>query len=278
MGIKVSYNDTAGLSDREIDAGLCWSMLDHYDDDRKQEKEAKDPAEAREASRFKEGAKIVAGLSYNKQIKLELIHQVYKEGMDSAIRRYMKKEALPMDYYPILKSQKCIDNLINGLLYKICHIDINLALYQQIANLSCTARRNPNSLSPYDRVTQIQQFIHYTVDQYIGDGAACLIPVIPMKNTLSAARLHLNIFDIINNPLVHTMYLNELATFQSKLEYDNPRPLKMPQVKRYYPRWRVRHLRPLSYFYGENQRLLMAKLMNVDENKALVHRTESYQH
>ncbi len=223
---------------------------------------------ARFSARFKEGTKAVAGLSWNKQIKLALIHKVHQDGLDSAIIQYMAKEALPAYYAAILKSHQCIDRLVQGILCKVCHIRTNLALDEQIGELSSTVRNNPDFLSPYDRVTQIQQFIHRTADQYLGEGAACLIPVSPMKNALSAARLHLSIFDVMHHHPVYAAYLDELSRAASRLEYDEPRPFKNAPGKHYYPRWRVRHLRPLSYFYTPARFSIIEALMNVDENIA----------
>ena len=59
--------------------------------------------------RFKEGAKLVAGISDNRQIKLSLIQKVRNDSLDSAIVRYMAKEDLPKFYAPILKNKKCLE-------------------------------------------------------------------------------------------------------------------------------------------------------------------------
>lgn len=224
---------------------------------------------AKISSRFKEGTKAVAGLNWNKQVKLTLIHKLHQDGLDSSIKRYMAREALPAYYAAILKNHQCIDRLVQGILSKVCHIRVNPALEVQIRELSSTIRKNPNFQSPYDRVTQIQQFIHRTVDQYLGEGAAFLIPVSPMKNALSVARLHLSIFDVMHHHLVYNAYLDELARAEARLEHVEPRPSKFRQEKRYYARWRVRHLQPLSYFYSPARFAVIEALRNVDESIAL---------
>lgn len=254
------------LDDGECSCGICDECLERAwlkDTERHQRRK-----ELEESARFKEGTKLVAGLSGKKQIKLALIHKVHQDGLDSAIVRYMAKEALPAYYAAILKSHQCLDRLVQGILCKVCHIRTNLSLDEQIGDLSSTVRNNPSFLSPYDRVTQIQQFIHLTVDQYLGEGSACLIPVSPMKNALSAARLHLSIFDVMHHHPVYTAYLDDLARAASRLEYDEPRLAQMRQGKHYYPRWRVRHLQPFSYFYSAERRSLIEALMNIDETIA----------
>jgi hypothetical protein len=43
----------------------------------------------------------------------------------------------------------------------------------------------------------------------------------------------------------------------------------LSQGKNHYPRWRVRHLRPLSYFYSQERRSTIEKLIGIDENITL---------
>lgn len=220
------------------------------------------------SARFKEATKLVAGIRGNREIKLALIQKVQQDNLESAIIRYMAKEALPEYYAVILKSRECIDRLVQGILYKVCHVPADQALDNQISDLSTTLRSNPVRISAYDRVTQIQQFIHRIVDQHFGKDSARRIPVQPMKNALSAARLHLGILDARDHQAASTAYLDELSTAASKLEYDEPRPARLPPGKNYYPRWRVRHLHPLSYYHTKELRSLVQALMDLDESIA----------
>jgi hypothetical protein len=222
--------------------------------------------ELENSTRFKEGAKLVAGISGNRTIKLALIHKVHQDSLDYAIVRYMTKEALPKYYAAILKSPNCIDSLVEGILYKICKIQPARNLTEQIGNLSTSLRSNPGRLTAYDRVTQIQQFIHRTVDQYLWAGAAGSIPVEPMKNALSAARLHLSILDVIDRRPGYVAHIDSLSSAILQLEYDEPRPSTAPLGKRSWPKWRVRHLQPLSYYFKQGRRTLLQALNNQDEN------------
>lgn len=218
------------------------------------------------SARFKEAAKLVAGLSGNRETKLALIQKVHHDSLESAIVRYMAKEALPEYYAAILKSQNCIDRLVEGIVYKVCKIQPAQTLAEQISNLSSSLRSNPSRLTAYDRVTHIQQFIYRTVDQYLWVGAARSISVAPMKNALSAARLHLSILDVIDRRPGYVAYIDSLSTATLQLEYDEPRPSTAPWGKRSWPRWRVRHLRSLSYYFPKERRALLQALRNLDEN------------
>ena len=92
--------------------------------------------ELKNSARFKEAAKLVAGLSSNRETKLALIQKVRQDGLESAIVRYMAKEALPKYYAAILKSPNCIERLVEGLFYKVCKIQPANTLNEQIGNLS----------------------------------------------------------------------------------------------------------------------------------------------
>lgn len=227
---------------------------------------AKRTKELENSWRFKEAAKVVAGLSGNRETKLALIQKVHQDSLESAIVRYMASEALPGYYAAILKSPNCIDRLVEGIFFKVCRIKAAQTLAEQISNLSSSLRSNPGRLTAYDRVALIQQFIHRTVDQYLGVGAARSIPVEPMKNALSAARLHLSILDVIDREPSYVTYIDSLSSATLQLEYDEPRPSTALYGKRSWPRWRVRHLRPFSYYFSIERRALLQALLNRDEN------------
>lgn len=227
---------------------------------------AKQTKELENSSRFKVAAKLVAGLSGSREIKLALIQKIHHDSIDSAIVRYMTKEALPEYYAAILKSQNCIDRLVEGVLYRVCKLKAAQTLTEQIGSLSSSMRSNPGRLAAYDRVTLMQQFIHQTVDHHLGVGAARSIPVPPMKNALSAARLHLGILDVLDRRPGYVVYIDSLSTATLQLEYDEPRQSTAPFGKRSWPRWRVRHLRPLSYYFPVDRRALLHALRSLDES------------
>lgn len=283
-----SWND-GGLTPLEQAAGL-WGILHGCDNGdcscgeceeceaRQKSSTAKRTKELENSSRFKVAAKLVAGINGNREIKLTLIQKIHRDGLDSAIVRYMAKEALPEYYAAILKSPNCIDRLVEGVLYRVCKLKASQTLTEQIGSLSSSMRSNPSRLTAYDRVTLMQQFIHQTVDHYLGIGAARSIPVPPMRNALSAARLHLGIYDVIDRRPGYVAYIESLSTATLQLEYDEPRQSTAPFGKRSWPRWRVRHLQPLSYYFPAERRALLQALRSLNEgtpadqfvNKALL--------
>ncbi|MGV7209337.1 hypothetical protein ACLB1G_15940 [Oxalobacteraceae bacterium A2-2] len=249
-----------GRNNGECSCGVCeqcWKLLDAKITQKKKELES--------SARFKDAAKIVAGLSGNRETKLALLQRMHQESLDSAIVRYMAEEMLPDYYASILKSPNCIAKLMEGVIYKICKIRPEQSLTEQIGNLSSVLRRNPDGLTAYDRVTKIQRFIHFTVDQHLGMGAAQTIPIKPMKNALSAARLHLSILDVLDHRPGYVAYIDALSNAVMQLEYNEPRLSSAPIGKRSWPRWRVRHYRPLSYYFPQKRRAILEALKNLDE-------------
>lgn len=283
-----SWND-GGLTPLERAAGLWGIMYGRDNGDcscgeceeceaRQSASTAKRTKELENSSRFKVAVKLIAGISGNREIKLTLIQKVHRDGLDSAIVRYMAKEALPEYYAAILKSPNCIDRLVEGVLYRVCKLKASQTLTEQIGSLGSLMRSNPSRFTAYDRVTLMQQFIHQTVDRSLGVGAARSIPVPPMRYALSAARLHLGIYDVIDRRPGYVAYIESLSTATLQLEYDEPRQSTAPFGKQSWPRWRVRHLRPLSYYFPAERRALLQALRSLDEgtpadqfvNKALL--------
>lgn len=221
------------------------------------------------SDKFKAAAKLVAGLSDKKKIKNTLIHRAHRDKLDSAILRYMAKEDLPGYYAGIVKSPDCVAKLIEGILYKVCKINPESKLSEQIRTLSDSLQRNIKRRTAYDRVSDMQQFLHRNIDQILGVGAARSVPVAPMKNALSAARLNLHILDIINRQPDYIELIEILNSEAMKLEYQSPRPPTAPWGKLSQPRWRVRHLRPFSYYFPQESRALLNSLRDLDEDMPL---------
>ena len=62
-----------------------------------------------------------------------------------------------------------------------------------------------------------------------------------------------------------SIYMNELSTSTANYEYFNPRATEVQLGKQFIPRWRVRHIKPLSYFYSRRNRQKISDIYNIDE-------------
>ena len=233
------------------------------DEDKKLEQAKAD--KAAESMRFKKAAKIIAGLESKKHIKIKLIHQLMLDATYSAISRYMQKESIPSHYSKIVKSHNCIDVLIKGFFYMVCKMKYSSSLDLEVAQLYETIKKNDARLIVYDRVGLIQKFIHSEVDKFYGEGSSDKIPANHMRLLLSVSRLHLNLSDLSSKDNSYSIYMNELSTSTANYEYFNPRATEVQLGKQFIPRWSVRHIKPLSYFYSRRNRQKISDIYNIDE-------------
>ena len=216
------------------------------------------------SARFKDASKLVGGLARNHDIKLALLRRIHLDSLDVAIVRYMAYEALPAYYAVLLKSPQCIERLIEGLFVKVCHIAPTPDLSDDILHLSSALCSNPLRQTAYERVGHMQRFIHDTIDRQFGNGAALALPVVPVKNALAAARLHLSIADV-NRSADYIEQLDAASVRAMTAEDAEPQYFAAPQGMRAQTRWRVRHMRPLSYYFPQDHRNLLMSLRIIDE-------------
>lgn len=269
-----SWTD-GGLTPEERAAGV-WSLLygksrGYLDDDTDADFDAHAPRVVDQkathecSERYRSAVKIVAGLASNRDVKLALLRTVHQDSMRAAIGRYMAKEQLPTEYAALVESPECIRRLVEGIFFRICKLKTSQSLTDQIIALGNAMRSNADQRTAYDRVGLMQQFIHRQVDQGLGLGAAQAIPVIPMKNALSAARLHLGIADLQHGSPAYIVFMDALSKAAMQREYDEPRESTAPYGKQSWPKWRVRHLQPFSYFFQPHHRRLLVALGELNE-------------
>lgn len=223
---------------------------------------------------LKEAAKIIAGTENKKQIKNKLIHKLMLIGTDYAISNYFFKESIPPNYSEIVKSHDCIEVLIKGIFYKICKIKHSDSLDLQIMELCEALRRNDAYLIAYDRVGLVQKFIHRKVNEFCGEGSHEKIPTKHMRNLLSVSRLHLNISDLNTKDEGYSIYMDEISRSASNFEYVNPRATELPADKHFIPKWRVRHIKPLSHFCSGEKRRIISKIYALNEQLPLEEYTQ----
>lgn len=267
-----SWND-GGLTPLEHAAGL-WSII--YGNGQcgcgdcdecallEEKLQSKRKEELEGSTRFKVALKLVGSLPRNHDIKLTLLRQIHLDSLDVAIVRYMAHEALPGYYAVLLKSPQCIERLVEGLFVKVCRLTPTPDLSNDIFHLSSALRSNPLRQTAYERVGHMQRFIHDTIDRQFGNGAALALPVAPVKNALSAARLHLSIADA-NRSAEYIEQLDAASAQAATAEYAEPQSFAAPLGKCARSMWRVRHLRPISHYFSQDHRRLLISLRILDE-------------
>jgi len=270
-----SFDMRGSLTELELRSGVYEIMFSTCDDGPEDDfdkaslalkparNHAKEGDEAR-GDRLKNGAKLIAGLADTMQIRRRLTYKLLLENSDAAMERYLWKEGVPASYRSLVISDDCIGTLVRGMFYKVCRMRRSAELDQEIIALCDSVRKNPQHLIAYDRVGLIQRFVHGKVDAKFGEGAKSRLPIKHMRNLLSVARLHLSLHDLHSMDEDHILHLDELSTARAHVEYVSPKVPELPSGKSFFPRWRVRHFRPLSYFYEKSLRQKVIDLRGID--------------
>lgn len=220
--------------------------------------------QAVDASRLKEAARIVAGLFVKSAVRAKLVQHLMREETDAAVGWYLRRERIPGPYHPLVRLDECIEILVRGIFYKVAGLPRNAALDAEVARLCASLKANEEKLIVYDRVGVMQRFVHEKLRLHGNARTAERVRVEPMRCLLSVARLHLNLVDLEARDAGYAAYMNEASSARASLEYVSPSPPPALEGKRVYPRWRVRHLRPLSYFYRRKGRQRLSTLLALD--------------
>jgi hypothetical protein len=268
----------SGTEIEHVGLGLARAILfgdDDYDDEEPVDDDAPPGASpiapappsphAVDAARLKEAARIVAGLTVKSAVRAKLVHHLMREETDAAIAWYLRCERIPVAYHALIRLDDCIEILVRGILYKVAALPRKAALDAEVARLCAALKANEEKLIVYERVGVLQRFVHEKLRLHGDAGTGKRVRVEPMRCLLSVARLHLNLVDLEARDAGYAIYMNEASSARASLEYLSPSP-PPPAVegKRVYPRWRVRHLRPLSYFYRPKARRRLSALLALD--------------
>ena len=263
------------LSETEIEQvglGLARAILfggyDGFDDDDDAIPSASPfvpSAPAVDASRLKRAARVVAGLTAKSAVRAKLVQKLMREETDAAIVSYLSRERIPAPYHALVRLDDCIEILVRGIFYKVAALQRKAALDAEIDRLCASLKANEEKLIAYERVGVLQRFIHEKLRLHSDAGAREQVRVAPMRCLLSVARLHLNLVDLEARDAGYAVYMDEVSSARAALEYLSPSTPPPPvEGKRIYPRWRVRHLRPLSYFYSRKARRRLSALLALD--------------
>lgn len=220
---------------------------------------------ALDAARLRKAARIIAGLTVKSAIRAKLVHYLMREETDAAIASYLRRERIPAVYHGLIRLDDCIEILVRGIFYKVAALPRNAALDAEVERLCASLKTNEDRLIVYERVGMLQHFVHEMLRMRGNDLTTQRVRIEPMRCLLSVARLHLNLVDLEAHDAGYAIYMNEASSARASLEYLSPSP-PPPEVegKRVYPRWRVRHLRPLSYFYRSKARRRLSALLALD--------------
>ena len=188
-----------------------------------------------------------------------------REETEAVIASYFLRERIPDPYHALIRLDDCMEILVRGIFYKVASLQRKAALDAEIARLCASLKANEEKLIAYERVGILQRFVHEKLRLHGDAGTVMRVRVEPMRCLLSMARLYLNLVDLRASDPGYALYINEVSSARASLEYLSPSPPPLAvEGKQVYPRWRVRHLRPLSYFYRRKARRRLSALLKLD--------------
>ena len=267
------YNGLRGmLSETEfnyVGPGLARAILfgsEEEDGDDTPQSESPHASEV-DSSRLKVAARIVSGLSLKSAVRAKLVQYLMQEEADLAIAKYLRRERIPAPYHALVRLDDCIQILVRGIFYKVAALPRMASLDTELTQLCTSLKTNNEKLIVYERVGMLQRFVHEKLRLHGDAGTVGRVRVEPMRCLLSVARLHLNLMDLEARDPGYAIYMEEVSNARASLEFLNPSPPPPPlsfESKQIYPRWRVRHLRPLSYFYRHKAQKRLLALLTLD--------------
>lgn len=139
--------------------------------------------------------KQLAACHSNKQIRSKIIKILFNIKIDDSISYYAKYEYLPERYVNLAKEKNCLETLIKSFLKTHLEYTLTSPLINEINSLLYIIYNNIEEDIVYERVKKIQKFIHEKTDIKYGINAYLKLSPNAMRELLSTARLHLNIFD-----------------------------------------------------------------------------------
>lgn len=266
----MSYHDDYSLTEAEQESGLGYALKYGYFPGDAPQEDNKNDLERQylwheeklnrkktilSSGRYRKGILAVSHLNDLKEIKNNIIKKIIRDSIDKAIINYFLTEKLSKEYLFLVKDEKCIKRLIEGILFEVANIKYNNEISNQIETLSSNILKNNFNKIAYDRVALVQKFIHDTVDLCCWVDAHKNLPIDPIKNALSVIRIHLLVYDAINSSVENFFNLEEKTNISKNTEKTCPRYVDLLPGKIYVTHWRVKHLSPLSQYMDKNNSL-----------------------
>lgn len=265
--------NTSRSAERWLMLGYDWyaDELDGIRRERKKIKEYIDKWRVAVSRRRYQAAKAIAAETSVEKMKRKLIRLCHVDDLEYAMRRYAQHEDLPSEHVELCRRNNCLEILVKGILGKVAGIPITNGLAEEIGAVCQDIRVNANLDITYARVGLIQEFIHRKVQALVEENAHLTLPRKHMKNLLSAARLHLNIYDIKARDYNYLQSIRVASKTAVRLEeaYAGSKQPPYPRnvywdgssmQKQFDIKWRVRHMRPIEHYFKRRSRRAIEKI------------------
>jgi hypothetical protein len=231
---------------------------------------------------------------YFKDIYLLFKEELNKHYINKLALTYFKEEKLDINFLDLVKSKDCVEKLISNVLFKHAQIPFKSSIKESFQ--SEVEKILLMHDTPYNRTNRIQQLIHKSVNDYYCTlthlpfepaivkrnlmrceklkqtylpRAHLLLPSDIMKKTLSLTRLNIYILDIMNKDSRTLRTLSEMSDSQASTESLNPTDSRLSKKKKYFCRWKVKHMKSFTSILGNNNPLRAVEIFNILSDQIL---------
>lgn len=190
--------------------------------------------------------------------------------------RYAKRERLHEEFRIAALRNDAVPILMKSYLRRILKIYPDDEVNLEIIKLTRDIYENLGNKTTFDRVGEIQGFIHSVADKTNGDGACLDLPILPTRNLLSACRLHIGLKDSIDPGTKYWGKIWDAENSASEKEYKNPGAGFIPDRKKRIKWWRVPQMKPVSSYASSATRSILQQLSQLPyETSIQRYRSES---
>lgn len=176
---------------------------------------------------------------YNRDV---VIFEYVKNNVQLFIDNYSDEEGLDVGLQKLAKKDDCIQILVRNSLVQLTGSKVYDGLNYEIINLERIIHENKKGFLVYDKVNRVQKIIHEnSVSPMKLDKAV-------MKNILSCARLHINLWQL--KTLCLEKYLEVQIENHIAMKREKSRPSKkyVLDESRFYESQRYPNMKPLQSF------------------------------
>lgn len=220
--------------------------------------------EIEEAIKKRTIIKITASTRNNTKMRNTIIKKLLQEQLEKMIQEYSKDEKLPMDFQNLAKQENCLKVLLKGFFKQKCHFVLSDEFVDEINEFIGILYINFNLDIIYNRVGEVQKFIHDKVQKENGKDSHKELDSVYMKNILSTARLHLNIYDIKNKEIESIILIKNKTIIEILKEYKSPTKINLGIEKKFIPVWKARKMKYLIEYMSSEFKEKITSLSELD--------------
>lgn len=190
----------------------------------------------------------VCDLTSNRAIRSRICVALARMSKDEIFGRYSARERLPGDFLYAAERSSGLSIILKDYISRTCTESHWYKSKYRADELISRLHKNVDLLTAYERVAQIQSFVHTETESALGTGAHHRLPRARTRWLLSASRLHLSWRDMTENSETYWNELWDKEVAAASEEMRSPAQGYIPINRKRIELWRVPHLKPLTEF------------------------------